>query len=158
MDKDPQLEPPAEVTEIVPSPEVEHKSIDSLPETLGFVEPQELAELRQRVTEAYRLGTSDARELAAQYHEAAEFIVNAHEERQAYVNAQIGLILRMGLIRRDGGNLTAYATDLEDAFYYAWNARLDDLAVEIKQVWDEVLAEINQPETTEALDTHEPAG
>lgn len=125
MEGEPQPEPVSQ-PEADRSLEVEaQKSIDALPETLGFVETPELSQLRGQLAEVIAFGSEEVRELAIRYHSLAEEVVN-QREGEDYRKAQIGLIVHMGLIRRDGGRTDHYVEDLEDALTYAWNERLED--------------------------------
>jgi len=110
-----------------PNPEAgaeEVKPIDALPEKLGFIETTDLAELRGVLVEAIDSGSNRATRLMTVYQELGGEVVdelpNAERPR-----AQIGLIVQMGLIRRDGGRADQYMQDLEDAIDYAWQVGLD---------------------------------
>jgi hypothetical protein len=100
-------------------------AIDVLPGALGFVEAEELAQLRGQLVEAMA-ADSDVKELATRYHLLAEAVVN-QREGDNFAKAQIGLIVQMGLMRRDGGRNDDYLEDLQDAVTYADNMGFDDI-------------------------------
>ena len=77
-------------------------SIDLLPEMMGYVETRELSELRNSIVEALRRG-EEARDLQTHYHMLAEAVVD-ELPGLARAGAQIGLIVQMGIMRRDGGS------------------------------------------------------
>ncbi len=126
MDQEPQPKPimPPEA-EQESGLELERPQVDTLPETLGFVETEELGQLRGELVEAIAADSEEVKELATRYHLLGEEVVNQQEDED-YAKAQIGLIVQMGLIRRDGGKVDQYKEDLQDALTYAWNERLDD--------------------------------
>jgi hypothetical protein len=92
-------------------------SIDRLPEMMGFVETRELSELRNSVVEALGRG-EEARDLQAHYHLLAEAVIY-ELGNDARPRARIGLIVQMGIMRRDGGSQTEYREELEDALSQA---------------------------------------
>ena len=105
----------AEVREIVE----EQASIDRLPEMLGYVETVELGRLRGTIVEGLKGGVEVTEQLT-RYHILAEEVVDQCDGRDR-ASAQIGLIVQMGLIRRDGGLAEASYEDFKDAYAYALN-------------------------------------
>ncbi len=116
---------PPESPELEGSAETQASTIDTLLEVLGFVETEELSRLREELIEAMRAG-SDIKELITRYHLLAEEIIG-QQEGDDFAKAQIGLIVQMGLIRRDGGQSDDFAEDLRDALTYATNMGLTDI-------------------------------
>lgn len=102
-------------------------AIEKLPEVLGFTETQELSQLRGQLVEAIAADSEEVRELATQYHLLAEEIVNQRQGEE-FTKAQIGLIVAMGLIQREGGRIDDYVKELQDALTYANNMGLEDIA------------------------------
>ncbi len=125
-------------------------AIDALPETLGFVETEELGQLRGQLVEAMSAG-ADVKELATRYHLLAEEVVN-QREGDDFAKAQIGLIVQMGLIRRDGGRSENYAEDLQDALTYADNMGFAD----VMPVLEEALGVQTDGERIPEVATKEP--
>ncbi len=116
---------PTQPTELEESAETPKPAIDALPEALGFAETEELGRLREQLIKAMLAG-ADVKELAARYHLLAEELVN-QREGEDFAKAQIGLIIQMGLMRRDGGRSDDFAEDLHDALTYAKNMGLADI-------------------------------
>ncbi len=129
--------------------------VEALPETLGFVETPELVELRGQLVEAIASGRGETKELATRYHLLAEEVVNQREGAD-YAKAQIGLIVQMGLIRRDGGRVDHYAEDLEDALTYAWNERLDDTVATLEAAIEAAQGQTDQERGIEVAEAEEP--
>jgi len=107
------------------SGEAEGSPIDSLPESLGFTETEELRQIRGELVEAMA-GGADTVELTTNYQSLGEEEVGKHEGID-FSKAQIGLIVQMALIRRDGGRWDACLNDLQDALTYAENMGFTDL-------------------------------
>src|SRR5204862_43876 len=101
----------------------EGSSIDRLPEMMGYMETEELRQLRRTIVEALSRGEG-AMELLTRYHLLAEAIADQRDGMDR-VRAQIGLTVQMGLIRRDGGRTDESYEDLKDAYVYASNVGLD---------------------------------
>lgn len=122
-------------TEVVEDHAEEVKlAIDTLPEALGYVETEELGLLRRHLIEAMASDTG-VRDLATQYHLLAEEVVNQHRGGE-FAKAQVGLILRMGLIRRDSGRTDDFIEDLHDALTYADNLGLTDIVLLLEETLD----------------------
>ena len=104
-------------------------SIELLPGQLGFVETEELSQMRERLVKAYAFGNEEEiSELARDYHLAAENIIN-NLAGENFPKGQIGLIITMGLMRRDGGRIDAYNEDLQDALDYSRNMGYRDVVL-----------------------------
>lgn len=101
-------------------------AIERLPQTLGFTETQELSQLRGQLVEAIAVDSEKIRELATQYHLLAEQVINQHQGEN-FVKAQIGLIVAMGLIQREGDRIDDYVEQLKDALTYADNMGFKDI-------------------------------
>lgn len=125
-------------------------TIEALPEALGFIETEELGQLRRELVEAMAAGAENVTDLATRYHLLAEEVVNQREGGD-FAKAQIGLIVQMGVIRRDGGRNDAYLYDLNDAHTYAFNMGFDDIVPTIEAAIDQA-----QPETDKGAEVPEP--
>jgi len=104
------------------------RGIEELPEALGFTETPDLRQLRDQVVEATTAGSEEFRELATRYHLLAIEVVNQYKGID-FAKAQIGLVVRMGLIWRDGGKAKYYLEDLRDALTCTRNEQLENTAV-----------------------------
>lgn len=116
------------------SPEQEAQSqegFEALAEKLGFTETAELSQLRSALVEANKLGDEeDIRLLIEQYQAQGEAVVN-QQQGQAYVAAQIGLIIATATLRRDIGKVDLALQDLKNAAEYAENMGMDEVAAEL---------------------------
>ncbi len=125
-----ELEASARETKLAAAAEIV-ESLKDLPEELGFAEGPSLDALRARVVEIGRVGGEVAK-LAEAYRIQAEIEVGKLVG-DAYLRAQIGFAVRMALIWQAAGELDLFAEDLSDAYFYAYNARLDEVAVLLEQ-------------------------
>lgn len=116
--------------------------LDTITETLGFIETPDLILIRQAIVEAQtiRKDTEAAQALLAEYQAMGEAVV---ESAEYYSNAQIGLIITTAAIRRDIGNIGAAINDLQDALIYAQNMGHDELAPELRNAITELENEYN---------------
>ena len=116
--------------------------LDTITETLGFIETPDLILIRQAIVEAQtiRKDTEAAQALLAEYQTMGEAVV---ESAEYYSNAQIGLIITTAAIRRDIGNIGAAINDLQDALIYARNMGHDELAPELRNAITELENEYN---------------
>ncbi len=121
--------------------------IESLPAGLGFQETPSVAQLREEWLLAMRSGETDWQELASNYRREAEALVN-RGTGEAYAKAQIGLDIRMALVRKQAGRNEAYLDDLRDAIEYAFGMGFEEVASELQQALDAELA----PEVAELQD------
>jgi hypothetical protein len=107
-------------------------TIESLPTQLGFVETEEISQLRGEVVEVIRSGDQEKiTEIISQYLALAREVVS-QLPNESYGFGQIGLMVAVAAIQRDGGRTDYYIQDLEDAAECAWNMRYDDLATLIE--------------------------
>lgn len=117
--------------------------IDSLPETLGLVETDDMKRLRQLIAEAIAGGATDVLpQVFADYKRAGEALVEL-QTGESYTLAQVGLIIATGLLRRDAGRFDAAVADLDDALTYAENLGLSDEVIEALQA---EIARLNETE------------
>ena len=110
--------PTNEKVEVREMPEAE-SSIDRLPGILGFVETSELGQLRAALVDVPR-GGEKATELLTRYQVLAEAAVD-QLDRMERASARIGLIVKMGLMRRAGGQEEASYEDFKGAYTDASN-------------------------------------
>ncbi len=89
--------------------------IDRLPEALGYAETKELAELRRQVVDAMLSGAG-VTELLTRYQLLGEQVVlESQRSGGDSARTQIGLMVQMALVRRDGGNFEGYWDGLDEA-------------------------------------------
>lgn len=107
MEEEPQTPP----REVIP--------IDKLPEQLGFITNEELERLSPTVIDAMKSGNhTEIKQTLSQYLAAGERVVE-QLEGDAYVRAQIGLIVMTGLLWRQAGKDSSYGNELRNATRYA---------------------------------------
>lgn len=107
-----------------------------LPEALGFIETDQLRQLRAELIAAMQAGTSTV-DLATQYRLLAEELVSKQEDDDDFERAKLGLGISIGFMRRDGGREDAYRADMEDAILHAHNMGLDDVVILLEESLDE---------------------
>lgn len=120
--------------------------IDKLPGKFGFSETEALGETRLSLIEA--MVSNDAKavtELVGRYYELAQEVVNKLQGED-FSRAQIGVLLAMGLIRRDAGRTDDYISDLEDILEYATAVGYDDIAFSLRSVWPEASEPLSEAE------------
>jgi len=116
--------------ETPPTPEHQGESIEVIPinrlaETLGFIETDELRQIRPQLVAAMLAQDKETViQLATQYHTLGEEVVN-QQQNEEFARAQIGLMVALALVRRDGGRRADYVEDLEDALTCAVAMSLD---------------------------------
>jgi hypothetical protein len=113
------------------SPEENSPGLDGLSEALGFVETDELQQLRYELTTAMQAGGS-TRKLAARYQELAETLANQEPTELA----RLGYDVAWALLKREGGR--DYVDDLEVAAMHAHQIGLDDVAEALYDELDQV--------------------
>lgn len=101
--------------------------MNGLAEALGFIETPELREIRDLLTEAMLSHSEEEiAVLASQYHELGAIVVG-HYQGEAYVRAQIGLMVAMAVARRNAGRIEDYIEDIDDMLEYAENSNNIDI-------------------------------
>lgn len=115
------------------------RALAELPEALGYTESEELVELRNELIAAMRAG-ADTKELATRYRLSAEEVVSALEG-DAFTWANIGMLIHIGIMRREGGRHDDYREDLEDALMSARQLDLDDVVLILEAVLEEEIVD-----------------
>ncbi|NCS32267.1 hypothetical protein GW793_02135 [bacterium] len=107
--------------------------IDHLPRVLGFVETDDLIQIREGWI-AVMLGKREGNisDIVTRYQCLAEQVVDGYKEHEARRKAQVGLLVQMALARRDGGRLGHFLDDLKDAQIDAQGKGFVDVAVCIR--------------------------
>ncbi|MCB0689606.1 MAG: hypothetical protein KDC53_23865 [Saprospiraceae bacterium] len=105
---------------------METLTIDALPEYSGFVPSAAMEKLRPQVVTAIANQANRFTDILTEYRMLGEQIVDQLSDIQR-LKAQIGLIVHMGMLWRDGGNQKEYLIEIIDAQTYAWNLVFDDL-------------------------------
>jgi hypothetical protein len=101
--------------------------LEALPEVQVFAASENVRRARdQWVRAMFELDPKEP-EYALECRRQCERIVEAAPKDTTGARVQIGLLLVMALARRAGGCLTAYRSDLEDAYVYASSMGFDDL-------------------------------
>lgn len=119
-------------------PEYECK-IDDLPTRLGFSETPELKQLKEELLEAYASDNAEnTRSILTRYHILGEEMVN-EKQGPDYMKAQVGLIVAIGLLKRDMGRHDDYIDALEDALVHASNMDLEEIALAIRAAGEEAV-------------------
>lgn len=95
--------------------------LDLVPAELGFVETEELIEIREQLRLAYEYRDDDGAIdklgidwLLLRYHEIGITVVEQQQDK-GFSRAQLGLMVAMALLRRDVGRIDHYIEDLEEA-------------------------------------------
>lgn len=123
-------------------------AIEELPERLGFVETEEMEQLRARLVEAMADEDREkVRELATQFYALGEEEVNA-KQGQDFARAQLGLAIAMCVIRRDAGRLNAYLEDLEEALDNADRMGYQDIVSALETAVAQALELLSKDSTT----------
>ena len=115
-----------------PSTSPEGKGITSLPESLGYKETSELAELHDDLVGALR-ESLDFREIAERYQRLAEAVVDRMDNDNV-VFGDIALTLQLGLIANQAGRRDLYMDYLFQARDYARNIGLDDILRSVEEM------------------------
>ena len=109
----------------------EQDDFEALEEKLGFIETDDLAQIRKALVEANeREDDKVIQGLIGQYQVQGESIVN-QQQGLAYVLAQIGLMIATATLRRDIGKTELALEDIEAAAEYAKNMGMDAVAEEL---------------------------
>jgi hypothetical protein len=82
-------------------------ALDALPGQLGYVETSELIDLREDLIEAMTSGSGELGKLATEYNVLAEEVVDWCDDHKR-PQAQIGLIIAMGLTHSRGQHVIGY--------------------------------------------------
>jgi len=106
-----------------------YRALEALPAALGYVETQEMADLRIRLVEAMSAG-EDTRELALEYRLLAEQASEAAENS----NARLGMLVRIAIMRYEGGRYDDCIEDLEDALIIAEQEGIEDAVLVLSEV------------------------
>ena len=119
------------------TPEVKNQpptQLEELAEQLGFIETDELRQIRDATIEASASGREELlRELIEQYQISSE-LLTGEIQGHAYADTQIGLIIATATLRRDCGRIYACLQDLDDAVAYAKNMDYDLLATQLQDI------------------------
>lgn len=97
---------------------------------LLFAEPTELTTLRTTLVRELIARSETSPELMARYHELGQEIA----EKDDSGRAAVGLIIQMGLIRRDTGNYDSALEDFQDAYNYAVGMGFGDVADQLEEL------------------------
>jgi len=146
------------MTERYPNPDLtseqeQNPDLAHLPAELGFIETDELAQIKQRLLDAFASGDpesqiphlSDLYQAAGQ--EELEKIEGGDTER--FTKGQIGFIVAQANMYYQVGQFGLYRSQLNDALTYADNMRYEDVAAQIQAALD------NIPKTEEDQMTNE---
>lgn len=106
---------------------------EALPEALGYVETDEMVEMRRTLVEAMR-ADEDTSELALRYRLEAERLTDFDSENASRL--RIGMLVSIALMRRDGGRHDAYLEDIEDALVMAEQEGIGDLVQILGEMLD----------------------
>ncbi len=107
-------------------------SMAYLAERLGFVEADEMTEVRSALTEAMASDSEYVRELAEDYQVRAEAVVDVAADSNTRNSKRIAANIAMALIRLDAGRVTGGIEDLYDV--------LDDIDGRIESGRDDLTA------------------
>lgn len=147
-------EQPAEDQQPISTGEiVQSSAIEGLPQQLGFIESEELAELHRQIIEAApQADEAQIRGLMIQYSAEGEKVV---EQKQGddYPKAQVGFLVAKALRWKEAGRDDYYPSDLRDALTYAENMGYQEAVAILEPAIAE--AEANKPEmvsNSEAID------
>ncbi|HEU5121878.1 MAG TPA: hypothetical protein VFT59_03450 [Candidatus Saccharimonadales bacterium] len=117
--------------------ELAETSIEQLPERLGFIESEELVSLRREILKVMATDREAAvKKLIGQYLLIGQRIVEEHQGDE-FAKAQIGLSIKVSLIRREAERIGDYLLDLEDALVYASCMGFDDIITAIRGAMDQ---------------------
>lgn len=117
--------------------------IDMLPERLGFIETDELSQIKAKLIEVMTSGeVEEVKTIAARYHVLGELVVDERQGKD-FPRAQIGLSVAMALIRRDAGRIEEYVEDLNDALEYASNMGYADVISSLETAKTQALEPIS---------------
>ena len=126
-------EPSAETQNVIP--------VEQLPGYLGFVESDEMRSMRVSVVEALASGNHAViKEQLSRYQELGEAVVEQLQD-EAYIRAQIGLIVATSLLWRDAGNPVSYGVELRNALRYAHGMKYADIEPALEAGYQAVEAE-----------------
>lgn len=112
--------------------------MDDLPAELGFIENDELVELRSQIREAVAVGDEErVRKLAYLYTLEGEKVV---EQKQGadFPKAQIGLIIAKARVWKEAGRSDVYPGDLYDSLTYAEGMGYDEIAKTLRNALDKL--------------------
>lgn len=107
---------------------------EALPEALGYIETEDMLEMRRTLVEAMRAG-SDTKDLALRYRLAAEALTDYDSEGASRL--RIGMLVSIALMRREGGRHEVYLEDIEDALVMAEQEGIEDLVHILGEMLDE---------------------
>jgi hypothetical protein len=113
--------------------------LDHLPDQLGFIEEYpKLGDVRVELVSAMKAEDWNAiKELKDRYQELAEQIINQRQGKE-FAKAQIGLMIKFGLMWRDAGKLDSYEAELYNAHQYASNMGFDEAATQLQTAMAEL--------------------
>jgi hypothetical protein len=106
-----------------------YRALEALPAALGYIETEEMADLRLRLVEAMGAG-ENTRELALQYRLLAEQISDAAADSRA----RLGMLVRIAIMRYEGGRYDDCIQDLEDALTVAEQEGIEDAVLVLSEV------------------------
>jgi hypothetical protein len=106
-----------------------YRALEALPAALGYIETEEMADLRLRLVEAMGAG-ENTRELALQYRLLAEQISDAATDSRA----RLGMLVRIAIMRYEGGRYDDCIQDLEDALTVAEQEGIEDAVLVLSEV------------------------
>jgi hypothetical protein len=116
-------------------PEQERRrAFEALPAALGYIETEEMVELRRTLVEAMT-AQEDTRESALRYRLMAEQLTDYDSENASRL--RIGMLVSIALIKRDGGRYDAYLEDVDDALVMAEQEGIEDLVLILGEMLDE---------------------
>lgn len=114
-------------------------SIENMPERLGFSETEELRLLHEQLVTAFAGGDENVGALVEQYQLLAQAAVDPHDEHSS-AKALIGLMVQMGLIRREAGRREGSLDDFYDARDMAHDMEFYEIYEALQAAIDAMLA------------------
>ena len=113
---------------------LEVSSLTELAGSLGIIETEKMADLRDEIIESIKDG-SEYKDAYMRYEEFAIEKINQFQG-EAYAKAQIGLIIIKASMFYKGGDLSNYKEQRNDALEYASNIGYDDIIEAICKITD----------------------